>query len=371
MSRSSVIEDDREWAERSAYWSEQAGATPPKPRQTREDRPLLVLSGQGVRLHVDNGTLIVQNGFTHFPQEREEWRFFSGDWRTPSRVIVLDAKGGLTFHALRWLAEHDIPLVHIDWQGKVLHVTGGNGYAIDCKLKEAQREATTNGIGLKLSRQLITEKIDNSIATLRIAFPPSPPIERALQKLGHWADQLMRHPPRTIGALLNLEACAGQAYFSAWRSFPLHWKGTGRRPVPEDWTRIGHRVSLKSGHNRPNQFATHPMNAMLNYAYAVLESQARSHVIGAGLDPAIGFMHGLRARHQSALVYDLMEPFRPIVDRKLLEFVRRTVFSSADFSLTAGGVCRINPQLARNVVRLSESLAEIDAVVSLLISRIY
>ena len=100
--------DDRDWSARCAYWAVQAGSTASKPRQTRKDRPLLVLSGHGVRLYVDNGALIVQNGFTHHPQEREEWRFFAGEWRVPSRIVVLDGKGGLTFHALRWLAEQDI-----------------------------------------------------------------------------------------------------------------------------------------------------------------------------------------------------------------------------------------------------------------------
>jgi CRISP-associated protein Cas1 len=356
--------DDHEWAERSGYWAEQAIAPIPKPRQKRADRLSLILSGHGVRLYVDNGALIVQNGFTHYPQKREEWRFFSGAWRIPSRIIVLDGKGGLTFHALRWLAARDIPLVHVDWQGNVVHVVGGNGYAIDRRLAEAQSAAARNGIGLKLSRQLISEKINNSINTLRIAFPTSPAIEQALQKLEREAGEMKRHPPSSIAALLGMEGRVGLAYFSAWRSFPLRWTGTGRRPIPEDWMRIGQRSSFASGHNRPNRRATHPMNAMLNYAYAVLESQVRSYVIGAGLDPSIGFFHGKNAYHQSALVYDLMEPYRPLVDRKLLEFVQRTTFSPSDFSLTPDGVCRLNPQLARNVVQMTETAPRIDALIN-------
>jgi CRISP-associated protein Cas1 len=348
-----TIADDQRWAERSGFWAEQTSVDAPVTRQTREDRPLIVLSGHGVRLHVQNGSLVVQNGFTHYPQKREEWRFFSGDWRLPSRIIVLDGKGGLTFHALRWLAERDIPLVHIDWQGKVLHVVGGNGYAIDRGLAEAQRDARTNGAGLKLCRELIAEKIANAMETLCVAFPPSPPVERASQKMGQATERLRRNPPRSFAELQLIESHAGQAYFAAWKSFPLRWKGTGRRPIPDDWARIVARKSRKSGDNRPNQFATHPMNAILNYAYAVLETQVRSHVIGAGLDPAIGFMHGLKARHQSALVYDLMEPFRPIVDRQLLDFVQRTTFTPADLTITSKGVCRLNPELARNVVRMT------------------
>jgi CRISP-associated protein Cas1 len=50
-------------------------------------------------------------------------------------------------------------------------------------------------------------------------------------------------------------------------------------------------------------------------------------------------------------VFDLMEPLRPIVDRKILEFVQSRTFHSADFSMANNGICRLNPELARNVVR--------------------
>src|SRR5690348_8021189 len=160
----SFTDDDISWADRSQYWFEQSSASL-SPRRKGSDRPLLILSGHGVRLYVENGALIVQNGLTHFPQKREEWRFFSGEWRVPSRIVVLDGKGALTFHALRWLTEQDVPLVHIDWQGNVVHVVGGTGYAIDAKLAQAQEAARNNGRALTVSRQLISLKIANSIET--------------------------------------------------------------------------------------------------------------------------------------------------------------------------------------------------------------
>src|SRR6185437_208927 len=44
----------------------------------------LILTGHGIRLRIDHGALLVQDGFTHYPQHRNEFRFFPGDWRTPS-----------------------------------------------------------------------------------------------------------------------------------------------------------------------------------------------------------------------------------------------------------------------------------------------
>jgi CRISPR-associated protein Cas1 len=45
---------------------------------------------------------------------------------------------------------------------------------------------------------------------------------------------------------------------------------------------------MVSGRNR---HATHPVNAMLNYAYAVLESQVRISAASQRLDPTIGYLY--------------------------------------------------------------------------------
>ncbi len=91
------------------------------------------------------------------------------------------------------------------------------------------------------------------------------------------------------------------------------------------------------------------MNAILNYAYGVLESQVRIATVAAGLDPTIGYLHACRPGRM-ALVYDLMEPLRPQVDRLVLDFVRSRTFAPKDFMLTSSGVCRLHPQLARAMI---------------------
>jgi len=69
------------------------------------------------------------------------------------------------------------------------------------------------------------------------------------------------------------------------------------------------------------------------------------------LDPTIGFLHGAY-RDKATLVYDLMEPLRPIVDHQILQFIQGNTFSPRDFAIAGQGVCRLNPQLARNVAQL-------------------
>lgn len=90
----------------------------------------------------------------------------------------------------------------------------------------------------------------------------------------------------------------------------------------------------------------HPVNALLNYGYAVLESQVCIAIAEVGLDPSIGYLHVCLPGRQ-ALVYDLMEPYRPEVDRDVLGFVRSNTFTPKDSVIDAKGVCRLHPELAR------------------------
>jgi CRISPR-associated protein Cas1 len=74
-------------------------------------------------------------------------------------------------------------------------------------------------------------------------------------------------------------------------------------------------------------------------------------VVAAGLDPTIGYFHG-RYGGKQTLALDLMEPKRPQVDRAVLEFAKAHTFSAGDVTLLDGGVCRLNPHVAGNIVAL-------------------
>jgi CRISPR-associated endonuclease Cas1 len=175
--------------------------------------------------------------------------------------------------------------------------------------------------------------------------------------------ELTTRPPQTLDGLRGIEGRVAQAYFSAWRALPLRWKGLNRKPIPDEWHRIGPRTPPNSKRNRN---ATHPVNSMLNYGLAILESQVRLAVVAAGLDPTIGYMHSQHGG-RSAFVLDLMEPLRPTVDRVMLGFVQNHLLSPADFILRDDGVCRLAPQLARTVAARSAVDVAADASVEGLI----
>jgi len=62
-------------------------------------------------------------------------------------------------------------------------------------------------------------------------------------------------------------------------------------------------------------------NGLLNYGYAVLRAGTARAVMAAGLHPGFGLMHSNRS-NPMVLVDDLMEPFRPTVDREVLRLVQ-------------------------------------------------
>ena len=69
-----------------------------------------------------------------------------------------------------------------------------------------------------------------------------------------------------------------------------------------------------------------------------------------GLDPTIGYLHADQPG-RPALVLDVMEPLRPLVDLGVLRFMSRHSFEPGDFTIQdTGGVCRLVPRLVACLV---------------------
>jgi CRISPR-associated protein Cas1 len=99
--------------------------------------------------------------------------------------------------------------------------------------------------------------------------------------------------PSALDALRGLEGKAAAIYFEALAAYlPASLKFTGRnRRPPRD-----------------------PFNAVLSLGYTLLHADIVIALYGAGLDPYIGFYHGLHFGRES-LASDLIEPLRPQYDR--------------------------------------------------------
>jgi hypothetical protein len=90
---------------------------------------------------------------------------------------------------------------------------------------------------------------------------------------------------------------------------------------------------------------------MLNYLYAVLESEARLAVTALGLDPGLGLMHK-DTQVRDSLACDLIEPVRPTVDEYVLRWLTQQPLRREWFFEERTGACRLMGRLAE---RLSET----------------
>ena len=69
---------------------------------------------------------------------------------------------------------------------------------------------------------------------------------------------------------------------------------------------------------REKQTATMPFNAALHYGYGMLYNAVETAVLSAGLDPQISIMHADMYNTRS-FVFDAIEPFRPWIDKLVIE----------------------------------------------------
>ena len=121
-----------------------------------------MITGHGMGLRIDNGALVVRNGFTHCPQALKEWRFFPGAPNLPSRIVVMDGSRSLSFDVMDWLTEQSIPLIRIDWRGNVVTVLS-HAYGLNPKHVKAQLDAVALGRALPIAIGLIQKKLQNSL----------------------------------------------------------------------------------------------------------------------------------------------------------------------------------------------------------------
>jgi CRISPR-associated protein Cas1 len=355
------------YRDRCAFWI--SDSEPKISRRIRDpEASSLILTGHGLSLRVEKRSLVVRDGNTHYPARQRTWRFFPGALDVPPSIVILDGSGDITLDAIDWLATQRIPLIRLRWNGRFASVLTSGGQAADAiKVDWQQKTRDDPQARLAFAVKLIGKKAENSLQTLDEYLPPSPLRDRACANLAVRAKMLKQNPPRTFSSLLGFEGSIAGDYYRVWTGIPLKWKALKRHPIPEDWNKYRSRVALRDGirlHSDGggyNRGATHPVNAMLNYAYTVLISRIQIRLVADGYDPTLGIMHQKKQfrRMSPAFALDHMEPMRPVVDRAVLQLINETTFTGADFAIQNDGVCRMNPQLARRVAQLAMERCEV------------
>jgi CRISPR-associated endonuclease Cas1 len=298
---------------------------------------VVTLFGYGTSVRVDRGHLILEDGIG---ADRRQARF-PRVGHGLRRLVVIGSDGMVSFAALRWLADQDASFVMLERDGSVLAATGPVRSS-DAKLRRAQALAHQTGAALRITRELITQKLAGQEQVARnklLDTATADTIARFLAKVPT-AD--------SISTIRLIESQAAAAYWYAWRTLPINFPRNDLRRVPDHWCSFGARVSPLTGSPR---LAANPVNAILNYLYAVLESEARLAAAALGLDPGLGVLH-VDTTARDSLACDLMEPVRPQVDAYVLDWITRYPLRREWFFEQRDGNCRLMGPFA---IKLSET----------------
>lgn len=309
---------------------------------------VLVLDGYGLRVSVERGHLVVSDGIA---DERRRARFPKATCGL-RRVVLLGHSGYITLDALRWVRDIGAAVVQIDEDGQVVLASGPAG-TTDARLFRAQAAATQNGVGLRIVRGLLQDKLRGQAAVLdRLQG------EKAAAEVRRIAEAGLEHAV-TLDRLRTLEAQAAATYWQVWEPLPVRFARRDERRVPDYWRRFGPRHSPLTGSPRN---AISPGCAALNYLYAVAETETRIAAQAVALAPEIGLLHADQ-RSRDSLVFDLLEAIRPQVDAFLLDLLQTLTFAKSDFTETRQGVCRLlaplTHALAQTAPRWARAIAPV------------
>jgi CRISPR-associated protein Cas1 len=139
----------------------------------------------------------------------------------------------------------------------------------------AEQVAVSKPLRKQLWKQLVRAKIRGQALNLPESCP-------ARQKLMQLCRQVRSGDPA------NVEAQAARVYWQNWLAGEAF-----------------HREASEGG-----------VNAMLNYGYAIVRAALARALVAAGLLPALGLFHSNRS-NAFCLADDLIEPLRPLVDRRV------------------------------------------------------
>ncbi|GAA3748265.1 type I-C CRISPR-associated endonuclease Cas1c [Salinactinospora qingdaonensis] len=183
---------------------------------------------------------------------------------------------------------------------------------------------------LPIARSFIAGKIQNSRQVLlrgaRDATDPSRQ-QRIRDTITTCEEYLTNaEAASSVNELMGIEGNTARIYYEAFALL--------LRPDNDTGTMNG----------RTRRPPTDPVNALLSFLYGLTRSLIHGAAEQVGLDPHLGFLHGMRPGRPS-LALDLMEEFRPILaDRLALTLLNRRQVRAEHFEKHSGGAVNLTEE---------------------------
>jgi len=240
----------------------------------------LLLAGFGSNLSVKDRSLIITEGrfsplsFTCYAngEFREPKLLKFRPRQIPYDSIIIEGHSGMiTFEAINWLMHHNTPVFMLDYDGSLISAIMPP-QPIRGDLRRAQVEAHLDPkIRLTIARSFIEAKLERSDHVLNW-LRESHDIERDIRSFREEAHGLGH--AKTVDEIRSVEARAAEV---CWRAF--------QKAVP---SKLEFRSRSTRARNRQYN-ASDPVNALLNYGYAFLQSSVRRAINTTGLDVSLGY----------------------------------------------------------------------------------
>ena len=302
--------------------------------------PLLV-TGFGTSINVDKRKLIITNKLKGTRLE------FYPHKINHDRIIIDGHTGNITFEAMRWLSKHNINLTLLNWNGQLLaNVMSEQPKSGKLRIKQYQKYLDSE-TRFEITLKIVQTKVEHSLNLLEelSRFYESvdiAKIRKSAEKEDLFLLDIMKNGEKqdiskSIKQLMTYEGrIAGIYHDNLIRIFNQlnpEFNFTGR----------------KNKSNSRNYNASDEINALLNYGYAVLESEIRKGINSVGLDYSIGFLHEVN-QSRTPLVYDLQELFRWLVDISVIQLLEEKKIKKSDFIITENYHTRLSESIAKSLI---------------------
>ncbi|MBN2896959.1 MAG: CRISPR-associated endonuclease Cas1 [Campylobacterales bacterium] len=215
--------------------------------------------------------------------------------------IIINAKGiSISSNLVYFCATHDIAIDFLDHDHNPYAAlyTHRQAYA---KMALLQLEAHQSPKRLELSMQFVRGKAKNQINYLKYLDRYHRDVENQIAQMELLLKTRLPHAT-DVAQLMGYEGQISALY----------------------WEAIAVIVKEKIAYpGRITQGATDPINAALNYGYAILYGKVQFHAAKAGLALHVSFLHALD-EGKPTLVFDMIEEFRAfVVDRVIISMVNQ------------------------------------------------
>lgn len=233
-------------------------------------------------------------------------------------------------------AERGILISFLSEQGRYLsRLEGPVGSA--SQLRRAQYRAAEDAVRtVALAKSIVLGKISNARSTLLRAARDAadPACGEALSAAASYLEHRLAGTERadTLDSIRGNEGEAAARYFEVFDRM------------------VRKNLDAFTFERRSRRPPLNPMNALLSFLYALLLHDASAALEGAGLDPAVGFLHEDRPGRPS-LALDLVEEFRAfLADRTALALVNLGQVKPEGFRKLENGAVEMDDGTRREVI---------------------